>query len=278
MSFTRGTRGRNAYHIFYDVDVIAYVEGDDDVSFWKTIIKAYDGAEFLPKMKFKPQGGKLPLLGFADEIIDGSITKSLVFMDRDYDDFLGLMKQHPAIIYTYGYSWENDVLSLSALIEYIQLISKADADHSRTNEELESFLTAHVNSGEKLLKLDIPATYHGSPIQNKQNKTELTIVTDQELKFCPKKITEKVAIVNCEPTFTPLCSDFLSEFHGHTLIWIFYNQAIYIAKKFGRVIGTSLDLFVSYLLQNCHKNLEENSERSGYYEVKCSNIFEFIGE
>lgn len=46
----------------------------------------------------------------AEKIVQDGISNVLVAMDRDYDDVLGLAIDHPQVFYTYGYSWESDIV------------------------------------------------------------------------------------------------------------------------------------------------------------------------
>jgi len=51
------------------------------------------------------------LLDIAKDIIDGKIKHAFVAMDRDFDNIKGMQLRSQNILYTFGYSWENDVWS-----------------------------------------------------------------------------------------------------------------------------------------------------------------------
>src|SRR5690606_19841105 len=46
----------------------------------------------------------------AEKILNTSVKNTIAVMDRDYDDKFGDTINHPNVIYTFGYSWENDVI------------------------------------------------------------------------------------------------------------------------------------------------------------------------
>ncbi len=123
MSFRRTSAGLSSLHLFYNVDVIVFVEGgvpisrarvDDgegndvsvDILFWRKIFE-----HFRPdiRAKFRAVGGKPTVESIAKDIQSGAISKAVAAMDADYDDFCSEQIGHPNVLYTHGYSWENDV-------------------------------------------------------------------------------------------------------------------------------------------------------------------------
>lgn len=114
--------GRSNRALFYGVDRIVYVEGgrDDkgpveafDGLFWKHIFNI-----FCPSLKVKilPRGGKESVLEFAEALNEDS-RNVIVAVDRDYDGILGKMIDNPNVLYTFGYSFENDIFSREVLVD-----------------------------------------------------------------------------------------------------------------------------------------------------------------
>lgn len=123
MTFTRTQAGIENEYLFYRVDFIVYVEGgtsrsidrvvngefdpiSDDIRFWNAILQVYLSDNTC---KFKAVGSKTTLNQLASQVADSADTRVLVCMDRDFDVHTGACSNHKAVLYTCGYSWENDV-------------------------------------------------------------------------------------------------------------------------------------------------------------------------
>jgi len=126
MSFERTSSGLSNAHLFHSVDFVVYVEGkyeennsdlaSHDQYFWRSVAENVMPAKTF---KFISRGSKVNLLSIATEIISGNISNTLVALDRDYDLECNNFLCHPRVIYTYGYSWENDVWNFSAIMHLV---------------------------------------------------------------------------------------------------------------------------------------------------------------
>ena len=111
--FTRSNQGIENEHLFYSVDFVVYCEGKEvdgegsslDEVFWERVF-----SENGLSVHCKSMGGKSVVRPLAEKIVQDGISHVLVAMDRDYDDMLGLTIDHPQVFYTYGYSWESDIV------------------------------------------------------------------------------------------------------------------------------------------------------------------------
>src|ERR1051326_5308482 len=131
MSLLHTSAGLSNLHIFVGVDAIVFVEGgssqsveqvlagrfeskSDDVGFWQ-----YCFSELEPNLRvqFRAVGSKPTLVTIAQGVASGLVTSVYVAMDRDFDNHLGHMIRAPRVLYTFGYSWENDVWKREVLEE-----------------------------------------------------------------------------------------------------------------------------------------------------------------
>ena len=111
--FKRTKNGLSNENLFYDVEIIIYCEGVElqgeaknlDEIFWARVFEANG-----KKVKCKSCGSKSNLELMAECITSNEISNVVVAMDRDYDYYLDKLIDHPQVIYTYGYSWESDVM------------------------------------------------------------------------------------------------------------------------------------------------------------------------
>lgn len=113
MTFERTKVGQQNRALFYDVEYIIYSEGAAsdgssawDELFWRTLLTV-----FLPTTSFKilPKGSKTELKKLANRVISEDIQNTIIVCDRDFDDINDMLFVDHRIIYTFGYSWENDV-------------------------------------------------------------------------------------------------------------------------------------------------------------------------
>jgi len=102
----------NVLNFFYRCDVLLYVEGDDDVPFWKVVFDELSDAsvEVLPMYGASEVDKKIK------EILDSDL-KVLAARDSDFIRASGQNVQDPRILYTHGYSIENCLYNVESVVE-----------------------------------------------------------------------------------------------------------------------------------------------------------------
>jgi hypothetical protein len=126
---------------------VVYVEGGEstralnpasstDVLFWRALFDTFMAGR---RFHFKPRCGKQTLLNLADGMVDGTITGALVCIDRDHDHLRGL-RQTPGVLYTYGYSWENDVWRSDVVEEAFYTLCGVDRNSVMIRESVRGAL------------------------------------------------------------------------------------------------------------------------------------------
>jgi hypothetical protein len=150
MAFVRTSTGLSNQHLFHDVDYVIFVEGGQsyskleidqgnyneesiDTIFWSKIINKYKSES---QFKFKAVGSKTAVLKVAEDIIDNNLTTVYAAMDQEFDTVLGKLYKHDNILYTFGYSWENDVWN-ELVIQNI--VTTASAKEIELNEVIVPF-------------------------------------------------------------------------------------------------------------------------------------------
>lgn len=132
MTFTRTVSGRSNLPAFLGVSMVVYTEGGEfnkekkqsdcsiDAVFWKGFF-----SRFLPGLSYeiRPLGSKDNLLPYAQDVAASKISNTIVAMDRDHDHHRHCLIDHPFVLYTYGYSWENDAWQAEAIISKLERIS-----------------------------------------------------------------------------------------------------------------------------------------------------------
>jgi len=155
MSLTRTSTGLANEHLFYGVDYVFYVEGgsarnitdvlagnydnsSDDIRFWSSIC-----AVFLPnhRCKFKAVGGKSVLLEIASRLRVIARSSTILAVDRDYDLQKGNLQNDPFVIYTHGYSWENDVWQVEVVEKIFSLYCPGCPIEIDVNPEIQAWFS-----------------------------------------------------------------------------------------------------------------------------------------
>jgi hypothetical protein len=135
MTFTRTNSGMSNMHLFYGVDIIIYTEGGSksfstdeveageyskssvDIKFWDGVLKANN---FGKRVQFRAIGSKTSSKLICEKILNGDIENVAIAMDRDLDQYFGGLLDSPFILYTKGYSWENDVFSKEITLSQVE--------------------------------------------------------------------------------------------------------------------------------------------------------------
>ena len=138
MSFTRTSSGLGNQYFFYDVDAVVFTEGGDvswtfedirnnefnensvDILFWKKLFQSFKSDLNL---KFKAVGSKTTVSAIALEIKSKNLNTVIAAMDSEFDHVHNHCIVHPNVLYTHGYSWENDVWDSSIIVSLLENVS-----------------------------------------------------------------------------------------------------------------------------------------------------------
>ena len=154
MTFVRTSTGLGNQHLFHDVDYVIFVEGGQsftkveidqglhneesiDKVFWNKILDKYKADS---KFKFKAIGSKTAVLQVAEDIVNNSLTTVYAAMDQEFDTILGKLYKHDNILYTFGYSWENDVWNENVIHNIVCSASAKQLNIQEVIKPFEKFL------------------------------------------------------------------------------------------------------------------------------------------
>lgn len=150
MSFRRTESGLTNLYLFFGVDAVVYLEGGaslsredvnqglytdstQDIRFWQTLFSIYRSGK---KYKFCSVGSKETVKSIATDVMEGRVNNVIAAMDRDFDHINGRLIATNNIIYTFGYSWENDAWNKEALREAFCTLAGACATKIDAEEEI----------------------------------------------------------------------------------------------------------------------------------------------
>lgn len=139
----------NVLDLFYSVDTLVYVEGDDDVPFWENMFEKFTNLN----VEIQDVGGSTALEPYIQKINNGTL-KAIVACDSDLTFFSADNIEHRNIIRTFGYSIENTLIYTQSLYKALRTIAKVSTDKIPINN-VDLWLSEFHLSIQQLVKLDV---------------------------------------------------------------------------------------------------------------------------
>ncbi|MCF1451366.1 DUF4435 domain-containing protein [Agrobacterium vitis] len=285
--FLRTDSGITNRALFTDANFTLYVEGgggvdgagSSDVVFWGDVFR-----HLRPDLKVTiiAHGGKPELEFLADKILSGDIDNTLVALDSDFDELLNHRKDHSNIIYTYGYSWENDVFCPEQISQAVKRLLKVDVvDNQKCDIVVSVFndllrkLTPWINADFWLRSMNsslFPKISSGRFLANIPGTFEVEL----DAKVISSAFKIQMNLIKIEnrknrPGLWILSSQcFL---HGHTIKFLMKCVLNFAMRLFGKKQTVSDD-FLEHLMVYafCQNVNTDNSHRNVHYRDALSRI------
>jgi len=279
--FRRTISGLKNQHIFEDVEMVVFVEGGDkvaasaDIIFWRSVfLSVFPGRRF----SFKARGSKTFLSGIAKEIRDVGIGNVAVAMDRDYDGFNDVEFNCANVVYTKGYSWENDLVSSSIYIDAFRNCACVD----NVREDFLQSMISDIKKFERVMtpvvRFDIIFTRGGEPIIHR-NVTGGGILSAKKgnIKIDKSIISRRVkyacASGLCVKSAKRISVRAVLHGYGHFVSAFFYRLFVRSLAVLGRNKSVSYDHFCDVMLSLIPFEFARDVETSfsRYYKEELSS-------
>lgn len=184
MIFLRTNSGLSNQHLFVGVDAVVFLEGgksysleeieqgycnvnSSDIRFWSRMFSSFKPSS---KFDFRSIGSKEILKVISVRIKNREVNNVVVAMDRDHDFFKGSMLESDNVIYTQGYSWENDVCTNSIVLQtYQSMVGAAPSDKQKVGPEIDSLYDEFVRGVKGAVRLDIVLSLHDYSFFNRDS-------------------------------------------------------------------------------------------------------------
>lgn len=277
--FSRTDVGISSEHLFYDVDFVVYCEGPEqsdasasaDELFWTEMLRA-NGLS----CKCKSLGSKSEVKPIAEKVANGSVTKTIAAMDRDYDDLFGDLILHPNVLYTFGYSWESDVVdsldfaicatlffdsvSLHALAnDLAEYKNRQKADLARACKIDISYVRSDQALFDRKKPMAIISQKAGSePVINKTNLLSGAKKIGRQNRVLPNSMPKQIS----EPFKT---------FYGKAVSKMIYFWFAFLSSKFLSSRKVPYDAFMSIATRTASLG-QTTSPRDVYYAHICGKV------
>lgn len=218
-------------------------ESSYDLLFWGPLFKKFK--RNLNAYEFRPVGNKQSLFDIAKTVANKD-KNIIVLMDRDYDCFCGNIISGKNILYTYGYSFENDILKLPVLTGLYDSLCSIQYGKHEASKKLKQGLNHFKKEITCVLKLDI-TTYINSGehiipkngknirkyiIPKKESEPALKI-NDLEKLFTSYYKQTKQQVVKIKPK-RQFKLNVLKDCPGHIMDEYFYYYFIFVLRALGK--------------------------------------------
>lgn len=183
--FSYSTDAETIMNRFYGVDIMVYVEGQDDIPFWEFMFNKFTSIS----IEVQEVGSCSALEPYMQKIFSNQIN-AIVACDMDFSAFRDDTFEHNNIIKTFGYSIENSLLHVDNIYKAIKVIGRLPSKIAR-KDDVTAWLDPFYLQLEHLIRMDV---------FNEVNALGVSVVGDN----CTRLMKSKVS---CE-----LCSDKLEQY------------------------------------------------------------------
>lgn len=254
-------------------------QGSADVVFW--------GAVFH---KFRPEisltivalGGKPELETIARKVASSQVSNTLVAMDADFDELLGEKIISTSVIYTYGYSWENDVFYGPSLVLAIERIMRVSSLPGHVLTPLVSSVEAIMTRLRRFVNVDFylrqlkkslfPQLSPGSFISYDQGSLQ-PLLNSAVLARKYREMLRQVPV--SQRKNRPNCSiiDAASYTQGHTIFFLMRRVVAFALRAGGRTMTINEDLLLQAIIPAfCEATLGVEYPIKSYYSNMMANV------
>ncbi|MQW88219.1 DUF4435 domain-containing protein [Sinorhizobium saheli] len=279
-TFERSPDGIANRALFLDADYVAYHEGSEDDAFSLDMLFWSNLAERLKpgiNIRFLPSGSKSDITQMADSF-DSVPSNTLFLLDRDYDDVIGVIRQDRNIIYTYGYSFENDLARQDNIIKFLKENFPLRDIEEISEREIGSYIEENMGSFESIARFDQLSRFHDvagiatANFQRLYSDPALGSQPDISPEVIETEICRVVSSIEGERGEVSDL-DWSRRLNGHFLLDIFYRLTTRIGRKFDPRFKIDKKFFCRALITLHFKDFPTNGDvRSDYYATTFDHV------
>lgn len=236
MSLERTNYGLSNEHLFYGVSLVVYCEGKEDDGtthdemFWGRVF-----SEFGVTCVCKSSGSKSSIVPLALRAIDGNVENVVFAMDRDYGDFHGHVLENRRVIYTYGYSWENDILTALDAAVVFGLFAPVSSEDT-VSADFQSFKSSISVTCSEVTEMDIQNAPTSRSLFDREKPVSIFCGVGQDLNFNVGKLRTAYAAIAADeglPAIGGHNHDWLKVFFGKACARIIYQWFVDRSQSYG---------------------------------------------
>ncbi len=264
------TEARNILNLFYGVENIVYVEGEDDIAFWEHLFEKLSSI----KIKAEEAGGKDKLQARIEEIREGS-ANYCVAMDSDFD-WQHDVVSHPQIFSTFGYSMENTIISDSSLQRLISRVARVSM-HQVEKEKCQEWLSNLEDEMYSLILADAVNRQQSLGNTVIPGNCDRFLVSKNSCNLSSRKITSHLGAlsINIDDEFKEAFARKMDKrglsvvdvLRGHFLISAAFRFVKDYVARLKTVTSISREMLFGSLMLAFEVSFDENHKHYEYYRM-----------
>jgi hypothetical protein len=236
-AFTRTPPGLSNQSAFLGVDIVVFTESGSrtlsiteveqglqngetpDSAFWRAVIETYSPQNRT--FHLKTVGSKHTVRAIANMVATGQITKVAAAMDRDLDHFRGTNITHTNVIYTRGYSWENDIWTAKISNAVFRSMIPDRQERAHADSQIKTFFNDLEQCFHTAVRLDRSLASTGADTIPRESLEDTVRPSPPENPLLLRNdlavVISQVRRENPNLKRHPNQTDILMDLHGHTL-------------------------------------------------------------
>ncbi len=268
--FSYSTGAESIMNQFHGVDVMVYVEGQDDIPFWEFMFTKFTSIS----IEVQDVGSCSELEPYMQKIVSNQLN-AIVACDMDFTAFNSDGFDHKNIIKTFSYSIENSMLHIDNIHKAIKVIGRLPSRNVR-KEDVEDWLHDFYIQLEQLIKMDIYNEVNNLGVSVVGNNSTRLMRSRVSSELCSDKIEKYIS--KTIPQLTgynhSVIDDLISEaglenkqlLRGHFLFSAVSKFVKNYIKSKGINVSLSNDALYSALILSLESTFTESNNEFQYYK------------
>jgi hypothetical protein len=241
-----------------EIESGAQNEESMDCLFWRNVIGSFAATK---RLHMKPIGSKNATKAVANLVSNGTVSHVLVAMDRDFDHLRNSLIIHPNVLYTLGYSWENDIWTINAMNELFRVLAVDQTQVTTASLSISDFFRKLEKTYEMTVRFDHALSLAGgNPLQRSCLEDTVRISPDNQ----PQLLRQDLATLlknmrTARPLVKPSPKNAVrvtTDLHGHTLEKACLGLVRHLLQRLGKqkVNNSALRCLAINFFRSAHPN------------------------
>lgn len=295
MTFRRTRSGLSNLYLFFSVDAIVFLEGgrsinredvdsdkytksSSDIRYWQTLFGVYRPDK---NYQFRSIGSKENVKSIACDIKAGAITNIIVAMDRDFDHINGRIILSNNVLYTKGYSWENDAWNKATMLKaYCTLSGVCKSNLENEIDTIKQAIGAFSSHMRDAIRIDAILSQYGSSVFDREKPGRYVLIENNEVptintdQVKNSLVEAKVRIGSQILRKSELRINVLSDCFGHLFAEYAYRVLVYLLKKIRNLQRIPKEYATGMVVEKFGKAIANGilPELKQHYDVEFSRV------
>ena len=268
--FSYSADAESLVNLFHGVDIMVYVEGQDDIPFWEFMFNKFTSFS----IEVQDVGSCSALEPYMQKISSNQIN-AIVACDMDFTIFSDNALEHNNIIKTFSYSIENSMLHIDNIYKAIKVIGRLPSKVVK-KEEVADWLDHFYLQLENLIKMDVFNEVNALGISVVGDNSTRLMKSQTSCELCSDKIGQYITQISSSltgyknETIDNLISDagldIKQLLRGHFLFSAVAKFVKSFIKSKGLNISLSNDALYSTFILSLESTFIESNDEFEYYK------------